>query len=388
MSVWLLPENIADILPREARLIEKLRREFLELVTSHGFEQVRPPLIEYVDSLSSGTDGNLDLRTFKIIDQSSGRLLGLRADMTPQIARIDAHILNRSGITRLSYAGSLLHARPLHPMASREPYVSGVELFGSTNRNSDLEVISLGVKALHRIGIENVHLDLGHTAVVRSVLSKDSETPKYVEKILYALSHKDSALLKELAGCISDKTIEDLLKIIHTFGDESALDELDQYFADQSAIRKAIEEVRWLAQHSGAEQVSFDFADVHGYQYLTGVTFSVTIPKRFQAVMRGGRYDDIGAKFGRMRPAVGFTIYLREIASLMETRRPYAILAPGDVEDPGLKAKVDALRESGNIVVTRLPEDTIASLEEAFRLDEELVFENGIWQLKYRSETN
>lgn len=385
MSVWLLPENIADILPRETRAIEKLRQDFLNLVISHGFEQIRPPLIEYVDSLLTGTGGDLDLKTFKTVDQASGRLLGVRADMTPQIARIDAHILNRTGITRLCYAGSVLHARPLHPMASREPYVAGVELFGSRSPESDREVISLGVQALHIFGISSVHVDFGHTGVVHSIFAQDPLTKDYEDSILFALSHKDTCALEEMRGRISDKSVEAFRKVAMTFGAESALNELESYFADNKEALRAIAEVRSLAAGCGADEVSFDFGDVHGYRYLTGVTFSVTIPQRFQAILRGGRYDDIGAKFGRNRPAVGFTIYLREIASMMDTRRPYAVLAPGGTGDAALEHKIKELRGAGRIVVTKLPEDTIESLEEAFRLDEELKLENGVWVLKDRT---
>ena len=158
MSVWLLPENIADMLPREARAIEHLRSSFLKLVTSHGFEVVRPPLVEYVDSLLTGTGGDLDLRTFKIVDQVTGKTMGIRADMTPQVARIDAHILNRSGVSRLCYVGSVLHARPLHPLASRQPYLAGVEMFGSSSVESEREVICLGIESLRQFGLENIGL--------------------------------------------------------------------------------------------------------------------------------------------------------------------------------------------------------------------------------------
>lgn len=385
MSVWLLPENIADMLPREARVIEAMRSSFLSLVTSHGFEIVRPPLVEYVDSLLTGTGGDLDLRTFKIVDQVSGRTMGIRADMTPQVARIDAHILNREGVSRLCYVGSVLHARPLHPMASRQPYVAGVELFGSTSAYSDKEVICLGLEALRTFNIQNIMLDLGHTGVVKAILDKDPASGSVQDQILFALSHKDRTSIEEFRGVLQDRTVDALLKLAVMFGDESVLDKIAEEFYDYPEILPILDHVRWLGRMSGADGVSYDFADVHGYQYLTGVTYSVNIPGRYQAVLRGGRYDDIGARFGRRRPAVGFTLYLREIVAVMDTRRPYAILAPINDEDPLLNAKIKELRSKGLIVVQSLPEDSIESLEEAYRLDEELLFVDGTWTVTERS---
>lgn len=385
MSVWLLPENIADMLPREARVIEAMRSSFLSLVTSHGFEIVRPPLVEYVDSLLTGTGGDLDLRTFKIVDQVSGRTMGIRADMTPQVARIDAHILNRDGISRLCYVGSVLHARPLHPMASRQPYVAGVELFGSTSPYSDKEVICLGLEALRTFNVKNIMLDLGHTGVVKAILGKDPASGSVQDEILFALSHKDRTAIEEFRDVLNDRTVDALLKLTVMFGDESVLDRIAAEFPDHPEILPILDHVRWLGRMSGADSVSYDFADVHGYQYLTGVTYSVNIPGRYQAVLRGGRYDDIGAKFGRRRPAVGFTLYLREIVAVMDTRRSYAILAPINDEDPLLNAKIKELRSKGLIVVQSLPEDSIESLEEAYRLDEELLFVGGTWTVTERS---
>lgn len=381
MSVWLLPENIADMLPREAREIERLREIFLKLVTSHGCEMVKPPMIEYVDSLLTGTGSDLDLRTFKIVDQSSGKMLGFRADMTPQIARIDAHILNRKGISRLSYAGSLLHARPLHPVASRQPYVAGVELFGSSSASSDIEVINLALECLKAFGLKNIHLDIGHVSVVRAIIEKDPKCNAVIEKILYALKHKDRTAVEELEGQIEDETILALKKIMRLFGGPEVLDELEKEFHDYPLILGTIEQLKWVRERCIADKISFDFSDVHGYQYLTGITFGVTIPQRYQAVLRGGRYDSIGAKFGRERPAVGFTLYLREIAQVLPTKRPYAIMAPGIDDDKSLFETIEKLRAEGKIVVQLLPEDVIESLEESFRLDEELVKEDGEWKV-------
>lgn len=384
MSVWLLPENISDMLPREARAIETLRQDFLNLVVSHGFELIRPPAIEYIDSLQVGTGADLDLRTFKIVDQISGRLIGFRADMTPQVARIDAHILNRKGVTRLCYAGSVLHARPLHPMASREPYVAGVEVFGSRSKESDLEVIQLGIETLRRFNTKSINMDFGNVGVLKAVLAGKIIAPETMRKLLYALSHKDISLILELADELGKQTVNDLRLIASTFGGEEVLAVLKEKLSSYSDAIKAIDETLWLAQRSGADSYSFDFADVHGYGYLTGVTFGVTVPKRFQAILRGGRYDDIGAQFGRNRPAVGFTVYLREIANLMEIHRPKAILAPCEPENTELQKIIEELRKNGHIVVVRLPEDEIESLRQAYHLDQELVLSDGAWTLQPR----
>ncbi|MCD8339107.1 MAG: ATP phosphoribosyltransferase regulatory subunit [Burkholderiales bacterium] len=384
MSVWLLPENIADMLPREARLIERLRSKFFSLVQSHGFEVVRPPMIEYVDSLLTGSGSDLDLRTFKIIDQVSGRTLGIRADMTPQVARIDAHILNRSGISRLCYAGSVLHARPLHPIASRQPYVCGIELFGSSSHQSDLEVIRIGLEVLNSFGLDDQYLDIGHVGVVRSVLDTDPRAHECLPEILTALKLKDPTELDLAVDKLKPETVKALIKLMRLFGGEEVLDKIEEELSAFPGVRKAVEEVRWIAERCQAKHISFDFSAVHGYQYLTGITYSVTIPGCYQSVLRGGRYDNVGSKFGRDRPAVGFTLYLREMIGVIPTKRPYAIVAPGDIDDPALTEKINSLRGEGKIVVQLLPGDNFESLEDAFRLDEELVLEDGKWQIVRR----
>ena len=272
MSVWLLPENIADMLPREARAIEHLRSSFLKLVTSHGFEVVRPPLVEYVDSLLTGTGGDLDLRTFKIVDQVTGKTMGIRADMTPQVARIDAHILNRSGVSRLCYVGSVLHARPLHPLASRQPYLAGVEMFGSSSVESEREVICLGIESLRQFGLENIFLDLGHTGVVKAILDSDPASAEVQEQILFALSHKDRSALEELRGVLKEKTVYDLVRLTMLFMSEDVLNQVIEEFSDYPEIPEILERVRRLGRESGADIVSYDFADVAGYNYHTGVT--------------------------------------------------------------------------------------------------------------------
>lgn len=316
MPRWLLPENISDILPLEARRVEELRRSLLDLYRGYGYELVIPPLIEYLDSLLTGTGSDLDLRMFKLTDQASGRLLGLRADATPQVARIDAHILNRKGVARLCYAGSVLHARPLHPLASREPLQVGAELYGMAGPEADAEVIELAVASLRLAGLSAVHLDLGHTAVVRALLDLAPPAPAVVDDLLAALSSKDEPWLRSLVAGMPPKAAEALLELVRLNGGAEVIEQARARLPRLPPIIAALDELETIAQTCGAE-VSIDLADLHGYRYHNGVTFAVHVEGLPAAVLRGGRYDGIGKAFGRARPATGFTLDLRQLAGLV-----------------------------------------------------------------------
>ncbi|MEF9996026.1 MAG: ATP phosphoribosyltransferase regulatory subunit [Burkholderiaceae bacterium] len=383
MARWLLPENIADMLPREAARVERLRRALVDLYRVRGFELVRPPLIEYVDSLLTGTGSDLDLRTFKLIDQASGRMLGLRADMTPQAARIDAHILNRAGVTRLCYAGPVLHARPLHPLASREPYVAGAELFGHSGREADAEILKLAVASLRTAGVQRVHLDIGHTAVVRAIIDSDPLAQAMRADIYAALAAKDRSALDEAAVAVTPATRAALGVLMGLYGSLEVIERARRELPALPALLAALDQVEWLADCCGADETSFDFTDVHGYEYLTGVTFSAHVPQLASAVLRGGRYDDIGCAFGRSRPATGFTVYLRELALLGHGGLPKAVVAPvGD--EPELELGVAKLRALGEIVVQLLPGETVEGLADSFEFDRELVPSADGWVLVTR----
>jgi ATP phosphoribosyltransferase regulatory subunit len=292
MPRWLLPENISDILPLEARRVEELRRALLDLYRSYGYELVIPPLIEYLDSLLTGTGSDLDLRMFKLTDQASGRLLGLRADATPQVARIDAHILNRQGVARLCYAGSVLHARPLHPLASREPLQVGAELYGASGPQADAEVIELAVASLRLAGLSAVHLDLGHTAVVRALLDLAPPAPAVVDDLLAALSSKDEPWLRGLVSGMPPSAAAPLLELLRLNGGLEVIGRARSRLPALPPISAALDELETIAANSGAE-VSFDLADLHGYRYHNGVTFAVHVEGLPAAVLRGGRYDGI-----------------------------------------------------------------------------------------------
>lgn len=380
MPRWLLPENISDVLPQEARRVEHLRRALLELYRSYGYELVIPPLIEYVDSLLTGTGTDLDLRTFKLIDQGSGRMLGLRADFTPQAARIDAHILNRGGVVRLAYAGSVLHARAQHPLAAREPLQVGAELFGYAGPAADREVLKLAVASLRIAGLKPVRLDLGHTGVVRGLIDHAAMPAPLADDVLAALSAKDVPALEQSAAGLDPVVRAALLALARCNGGIEVIERARQALPKLPRITSALAELELLATDCVADEVSIDLADLHGYRYLTGVTFAVHTPELAGAVLRGGRYDDIGRAFGRARPAVGFSIYLRELARLAPDGTARAIAAPAG-DDASLLALVDSLRAQGEVVVQALPGENGDGSGGDFTFDRRIVQANGQWQL-------
>ncbi len=378
MASWLLPEHFADILPRQARSLERISRNIIDLLTSYGFELVEPPLVEYVDSLLTGSASDLSRNTFKFTDQGDGGLLGLRADMTPQVARIDAHILGRRGVTRLCYKGFVVHQTPAHPLASRQPYVVGAELFGSKGQRTDCEVIRLAVSAARRAGVQKMHLDIGHVGLVRALLAAETLTQEQTAMVLEALRLKDRVRLEPLAGVLTDEGMKALVLLTETYGDLSVLATLRRELPARAGVAEALDEVAYLAEHAGARFVSVDFCDVHGYGYLTGVSFAGYVEGLSQPVLRGGRYDSIGEAFGRARPAVGFTVYLREIISTTYHALPEAIVAPAE-DSESLSKAMAALREQGEIVVQLLPGEAAEDLLSSFKIDRALVRLDSQW---------
>jgi ATP phosphoribosyltransferase regulatory subunit len=383
MPRWLLPENISDVLPREARRVEQLRRALLDLYRGYGYELVIPPLIEHAESLLTGTGNDLDLRTFKLTDQSSGRLLGLRADTTPQVARIDAHILNRQGVVRLCYAGSVLHARPLHPLAAREPMQVGAELYGLGGVAADVEVLELAVASLHLAGLRSVRLDLGHTGVVRGILQLSPLPTSLVDDLLASLNAKDVPALQQQSVALSSEVRAALLGLTRLNGGREVLHDARRKLPQSAPITAALDELQAIVERCGADDVSIDLSDLHGYRYKTGVTFAVHTAGLASEVLRGGRYDDIGKAFGRARPAVGFSIYLRELAELAADNPPHAILAPADA-DQRLRALIAELRAAGEIVVQSLESETDWADESEFIFDRAIERRGDTWQVVSR----
>lgn len=373
MARWLLPEGISDVLPAEARRIEELRRALLDLYRSFGYELVFPPMIEYLDSLLTGTGRDLDLRTFKLVDQLSGRQLGLRADITPQVARIDAHILNRAGVVRLCYAGSVLHTRPAHPLATREPIQVGAELYGHAGLNADAEVQALAVASLQRADVKRVFLDLGHTGIVRALLA-EPPAAAVSEQILEALAIKDVPSLRAAAGTLPAATTDALLALTELHGGANVIEAARGRLPRTDLIVRALDDLARLIDCSTSDDVSVDLSDLHGYRYYTGVNFAAYDARASGALLRGGRYDDIGRAFGRARPATGFSIDLRDLARLNGTSRFSAIGAPAS-NDAALQASIDALRARGETVVQAL--DATGSHVEG--VDRELRLVDGRW---------
>ncbi len=317
---WLLPENIEDILPAEAMRIELLRRLILDLFFAKKFQLVMPPLVEFTDSLLTGTGHDLDLRTFKLVDQLSGRMMGVRADITPQVARIDAHLLNRSGVTRLCYCGSVLHARPLGPAATREPIQIGAEIFGHAGIASDLEIQNLLCQALAAARVKGARMDVGHVAVFRSLVRSGDIGHELEVELFEALQKKDVPGLKVLTKRADAKTRSALLLLPDLYGGAEVLDLAERKLPRLPELQKALTILRALAKASPIP-VSFDLAELRGYHYHSGVVFDAYCDGVTGTVARGGRYDEVGKAFGRPRPATGFSIELRSLASVFKNKK-------------------------------------------------------------------
>lgn len=387
MPRWLLPENIADALPSEARAIEDLRRRLLDLYRSYGYELVMPPMLEHIESLLIGSGRDLGLRTFQLVDQLSGRTLGLRADMTPQVARIDAHLLNRMGVARLCYAGSVLHARAAGLFATREPLQVGAEIYGHAGMEADLEVIELMLASLAAAGVDRVRLDLCHVGIVPALLAMD---PAIEEAEVYeGLQKKDRPGLEEVLAGVEPKARDALLALVDLYGvargPESVVVRARAALPAVSAITAALDELERLAASPmwarfPQVELSVDLADLRGYRYHTAVTFAAYVDAIPNAVGRGGRYDDIGQAFGRARPATGFSLELRELASLAVREQPgRAIRAPWS-DDPVLAGRVAELRAAGEIVVRALPGHEHEQQE--YACDRELAADGQGWILR------
>lgn len=383
-SAWLLPEHIADVLPAQARHIEELRRGLLDVARSYGCELVIPPLAEHIESLLSGTGGDLDLKTFKLVDQLSGRTLGVRADSTPQVARIDAHLLNRIGVARLCYCGPVLHTRPSGMQATREPLQFGAEIYGHAGLEADLEVQDLALDCLQGAGLAAVTLDLGDARIVRGLLEGVALSPARRAQIHVALAAKDVPGLRELAKGLAADVREGLVALPNLYGDDEVLDAARRVLPRHAAIGAALAELASLARHARdahpAVQVGFDLADVGASAYYSGGRFAVYARGSSDVLVRGGRYDEVGAVFGRNRPAVGFSLDVKELASLLPERRGRAAIRAPWAEDRTLRAEVRRLRELGETVVCVLPGHDHEGQE--FDCDRELVAVPGGWAVR------
>ena len=356
---WLLPEYIADALPQEAAQIERLRRAVLDLFRVHGYELVMPPMLEYLDSLLTGSGSDLTLRTFKLVDQLSGRTLGVHADMTPQVARIDAHLLNRQGVTRLCYCDSVLHTLPASQSASREPIQLGAELYGYGGIEADIEAVRLMAGALKMAGTPASRIDIGHVGVFRALVQSADLDSEAEASILQLLQIKDIPGLRENCANMAEPYRSAFMRLPELYGGADLLDAAARELPALPEITAALQTMQRLQAAMPELPLSFDLADLRGYHYHNGVVFAAYYPGYPSAIARGGRYDGVGKVFGRARPATGFSMDLREVARLAASNAPAgAILAPHAAANPSLAARIAVLREAGEIVVELLPGET------------------------------
>ena len=383
-SAWLLPEHIADVLPAQARRIEELRRELLDMAAGYGCELVQPPLLEHLESLLSGAGHALDLKTFKLVDQLSGRSLGLRADTTPQVARIDAHLLNRQGVTRLCYCGPVLHTRPDGLHASREPLQFGVEIYGHAGLEADLEVQELALDATRRAGLSGVTLDLGDARLVRGILGDARPSEQQLQDIVAALAAKDAPTLTSLTTGLPESAAKGLNALLRLYGGADVLDAARRELPQNEIVSRALDDLQWLARHLSVAHpdvvLGFDLADLRGYTYYSGVRFAVYASGSSDAVLRGGRYDEVGAVFGRRRPAVGFSLDLKALVSLSQPKALRAAVRAPWGEDAGLRAAIRALRGKGETVVCMLPGH--GHEQDEFECDRELALVGSQWVVR------
>jgi ATP phosphoribosyltransferase regulatory subunit len=384
LSAWLLPEHVADVLPDPARRIEALRRSLLDRARGYGFELIMPPLLEHLDALLSGTGRELDLQTFKLVDQLSGRTLGVRADTTPQAARIDAHLLNREGVTRLCYCGPVLHTRPASLNATREPLQFGAEIFGHAGLEADLEAAELALDCLQSAGVQGLVIDLADARVLRGVLAGVPLDTVQLQAVAQALSEKDPSALEVAARGAPQEARTALHALLRLYGGSEVLAAARDALPQRKLVHEALEQLQWLATHLQAAfpalQVGFDLSDMSGHAYYSGARFSLFGAGSSDALARGGRYDEVGAIFGRNRPAVGFSLDLKTLADIGQPAPPASAIRAPWSEDAALRAAVRRLREAGETVLSVLPGDEPES--QIFECDRELVAVDGRWVLR------
>jgi ATP phosphoribosyltransferase regulatory subunit len=387
MSAWVLPDHIADVLPSEARHIEELRRQLLDTARGYGYELVMPPLLEHLESLLSGTGEALDLQTFKLVDQLSGRSMGLRADTTPQVARIDAHLLNRDGVARLCYCGPVLHTRPDRPHATREPLQFGAEIYGHAGLEADTETLLLALDCLKAAGLEEgVIVDLADARIVRALFDGVAIDAAGLARVHAALAAKDASELDSLTKNFPAAARDGLRALVQLYGDASVLDEAAKALKGTPAVAAALADLKHLAAGLQCEQgvqgreISFDLADLRGYAYYSGMRFGIYVPGAADSLVRGGRYDEVGAVFGRNRPAVGFSLDVRELVGVLPARPLRAAIRAPWSDAAGLRQAIAQLRKSGETVVCVLPGH--GSEIDEFHCDRELVEQAGHWNVR------
>ncbi|WP_027995714.1 ATP phosphoribosyltransferase regulatory subunit [Simplicispira psychrophila] len=377
MSAWLLPDHIADVLPSEAGHIEELRRGLLDTARSYGYELVMPPLLEHLESLLTGAGEALDLQTFKLVDQISGRMMGLRADTTQQVARIDAHLLNRQGVTRLCYCGPALHTWPDRPHATREPLQFGAEIYGYAGVEADLEVLELALACLRVADVRDISVDLADVRIVRSLLAGVPVEAEVLREVHAALAVKDASELAILTRDFPASSRDGLQALLQLYGDKSVLIEAEKALKKTPAVRNMLSNLKLIADRISGASVTFDLADLRGYAYYSGMRFSVYAKSASDTLVRGGRYDEVGAVFGRNRPAAGFSLDLKQLIDAVPRRIFKAAIRAPWAETVDARAAIVALRVSGETVVCSLP--GCGREEDDLFCDRELVYADGRW---------
>ena len=388
---WLLPDGVEEILPAEAYKLESLRRQLLDLYESWGYELVITPLIEFLDSLLVGSSHHLDLHTFKITDQLTGRMMGIRADITPQAARIDAHRLNREGPVRLCYADNVLHTKPRGIMTSRVPIRIGAELYGHSGVECDVELICLMHQTLSAITIDGIHIVLGHVGIFRSLVEKAGLDVDIEQSLFEAIQRKAyDEIDSVLDASVKDKDLQNMLKQLSRLsGDESILQDALSVFSNapdsvKAELQELVTIVEGVKQQIPDIVLCFDLCELRGYEYHTGIVFAAYTPAHGRAVAKGGRYDHIGEVFGRARPASGFDSDLKVLAKLStkEFTQKAGIVAP-NLNDQGLREMIAELREQGEIVIVNLANRPLdKSDQQEMNCDRQLVNRGGAWELE------
>jgi len=384
---WLLPEGVDEILPPRAILLEQMCRKLIDLFSSWGYEFVIPPMMEYLESLLTATGEDLDLQTYKITDQLSGRLMGIRADITPQVARIDAHLLKRNIPTRLCYLGSVLHSRTNNSGDSRSPLQLGAELFGHEGVSSDIEIVKLMLATLDAVRISNICLDVGHIGIFRSLISKSQLNSMQESEVFEIVKRKAKDELKIFYKKlkINDDSSKAMLDLIDLHGDAGILDDAIHAFDKLSPdIRKYVNEVKTLTDSIIDKfdvSINIDLSELRGYNYHTGMIYTAFVPNEGKGIAFGGRYDDIGSAFGKARPATGFSTDMKQLLELQNISEdtPDKIFAPVDDND-SLQKKITELREQGKIVIQELEGQNATAKE--MNCSQTLVCENDQWVIK------
>jgi len=380
MSAWVLPDHIADVLPSQARHIEELRRDLLDMARSYGYELVIPPLVEHLESLLTGAGEKLDLQTFKLVDQLSGRTLGIRADTTPQVARIDSHLLNREGVTRLCYCGPILHANPSGPQASREPLQFGAEIYGHSGLEADLEVLLLAFDCLDKTKVNGLSVDLGDARIVSSLLEGRNLSKESISRIHNSLSCKDKIELERCTSELPSNIRKNLIDLLDLYGDVSILEKAKVLLPPYPLITQALNELFWLANHFNRKNLTIDLAELRGYSYYTGAFFSIYASGANDALVKGGRYNDAGSMFGRKRSAAGFSLDIKAIVDVLPANPLRTVIRAAWGEQDDLRAAINVLRARGETVVCSMPGHD--NEVDEFQCDRELIQVNKQWIVK------